>query len=340
MRKKLGVLFGTFVLLVAVAAGAWAVQYRMVDLWPISNDCSAAYGINDNGQVVGYFRAANCKPISSSYAFLWQNGVRKCLSHPYVDWGIAYSINNSGQIAGVHYDLYCNPHAALWENGTIQDICYGYAKSINDNGQVVGYSSNSFAFTWQNGTLQDLGTLSQHGSYAYSINNSGQIVGESWATDFPPHIRAILWQNGTMHSLGSCDGEAYGINDNGQIVGLAADANYNSFAFLWQNGVMQNLVPGFANAINNSGQVVGQSSNRHAFLWQNGTMQDLGTLGGNSSCAYDINSKGQIVGESIGKDGLEHAVLWDPIITPEPSSLLALVSGLGAFGILARRRRK
>ena len=44
-----------------------------------------------------------------------------------------------------------------------------------------------------------------------------------------------------------------------------------------------------AYSINDDGQVVGYAAN-HAFLWQNGVMTDLGTLGGNSSGASAINA--------------------------------------------------
>ncbi len=56
----------------------------------------------------------------------------------------------------------------------------------------------------------------------------------------------------------------------------------------------------YAQAINNSGQVVGYGSTTtnggttHAFLYKNGVMQDL--ILNDESCAYGINSIGQIVG--------------------------------------------
>ncbi|MDQ3137275.1 MAG: hypothetical protein M3Q93_06790, partial [Gemmatimonadota bacterium] len=48
----------------------------------------------------------------------------------------------------------------------------------------------------------------------------------------------------------------------------------------------------------------------HAFLWQNGTMKDLGTLGGDYSRAFGINSLGEVVGESKTADGRTHAFRW------------------------------
>jgi probable HAF family extracellular repeat protein len=71
----------------------------------------------------------------------------------------------------------------------------------------------------------------------------------------------------------------------------------------------------WANAINESGQVVGDSytaaGDQHGFLWQNGTMTDLGTLGGARSYAGDINDAGQVVGGAQPAGATIHrAYLW------------------------------
>jgi probable HAF family extracellular repeat protein len=79
----------------------------------------------------------------------------------------------------------------------------------------------------------------------------------------------------------------------------------------------------YAYAINDSGQVVGQSftadSQARAFLWdKDNGMQDLGVLEipGNPgrpyySCATGINNSGQVVGYSGYADGPEYAFLWE-----------------------------
>lgn len=81
---------------------------------------------------------------------------------------------------------------------------FSFASAINDAGQVVGYSSitsgQPHAFLWQNGTINDLGSLGGDLSQAYGINNKGQVVGWAYTNN---GNRAFLWQNGTMNDLGT-----------------------------------------------------------------------------------------------------------------------------------------
>jgi probable HAF family extracellular repeat protein len=77
------------------------------------------------------------------------------------------------------------------------------------------------------------------------------------------------------------------------------------------------------NAINDAGQIVGsKGSKSHAILWDKGKITNLGTLGRRYSYAYDINNKGQVVGEVKTKKGIEHAFLWQN----------GVMKGLGTLG--------
>jgi len=183
------------------------------------------------------------------------------------------------------------------------------AYAINDAGQIVGVSDvdrdERHAFLWQNGIMVDLGTMSS----ARDINNIGQVVGYG-------KNDAVLWQDGVMVELENAS-EAHAINDAGVVVG-----GYQN-AWFWENGNVTELgtlggTYSKATAINNNGQVVGESryspdsSGEHAFLWSKGTgMIDLGTLGGTTSYARDINDSGQVVGGSNTADGEGYAFLWD-----------------------------
>src|SRR2546422_420141 len=101
---------------------------------------------------------------------------------------------------------------------------------------------------------------------------------------------------------------AHGISDTGLVVGESEDASHVMHAFLWQTGVMTDLGPGVAFAVNGHGQAVGcgfptsPSPPCHAVLWQDGRMEDLGTLAGRSGSAYGINDAGQVGGISIAAD--------------------------------------
>ncbi|MGA8620713.1 MAG: hypothetical protein WB660_19580 [Candidatus Sulfotelmatobacter sp.] len=72
-------------------------------------------------------------------------------------------------------------------------------------------------------------------------------------------------------------------------------------------GTLPGDILSIAYAINDQGQIVGQSiaanGNSRAFIWQNGVMTDLNTLiapGSSLSLLYanDINDQGEIVGQA------------------------------------------
>lgn len=191
---------------------------------------------------------------------------------------------------------------------------------INDSSAIVGYAINSIgqdrAILWQNKVMTDLGA-----SYAFGINNHGQVVGTGLPSNVGLH--AFVWQNGTMQDLGTfggSNGQAYGINDFGTIAGyMSTNENGGTqYPLIWKNGNMTDLgLPGgAAYAINNLDQVVGRTPGGQAFLWANHSLKDIGTLGGLTSQAQDINDSGQVVGYSdtvntgLVRDRRPHAFLY------------------------------
>jgi probable HAF family extracellular repeat protein len=226
---------------------------------------------------------------------------------------------------------------------------YLIPEAINNQGQVVGRGTTTDhqwrGFLWADGKLQVLGTLGGQSSIAMDINEQGQIAG--WATtaasDFLAH--GVMWTKETILDLGSLPGgdggNAYGINDLGQIVGGAGNP-YR--AFIWANGSLQDLgVPPFSVAlgINSTGQVVGEMSmadGPHAFLWTQGRIQDLGSIGApwRDLC---INEAGQVagsVGVKVGELYRSRAVRWTGGVKQDLGSLpggnWSSVGGINAAG--------
>jgi probable HAF family extracellular repeat protein len=142
---------------------------------------------------------------------------------------------------------------------------------------------------------------------------------------------------------------AYGINDQGQVVGDSDQIG----AFLWQHGTMVPL--GFAEAfgINDAGQIVGSGpgdgGETSAFLWEDGHTYDLDALVGVTAgwrigFAEAINDRGQIVcmaSRAYGEDPI-HALLLTPDSVPKPGvpGMLARLVFAGGVGFLRRRHAR
>jgi probable HAF family extracellular repeat protein len=217
----------------------------------------------------------------------------------------------------------------------------------------------SHAFLWREETLTDLGALpGVNSSIPSQINKHGNVVGTSQnglidPLTGSPESRAVLWHEAEIADLGTLGGNesgADGINNRDQIIGVALNAIPDPFsfvggtqtrAFLWQDGVMQDLgtlggPDAFAQYVNDRGQVTGFSytSNKPTssgvpqidpFFWDNGmaTMQDLGSLGGTVGQVNDLNNRGQVIGTmNLAGDAFQHGFLWDK----------GVLTDLGTFG--------
>jgi len=281
-----------------------------------------ALGINEADDVVGYGYNAS----GLSRAILWQNGNPTDLGTLGGTESGAYGINDRGQVVGWSYNATGQQHAFLWDQGNMTDLgtlpggSFSTANAINEAGQVVGAgdvaSGVVHAFLWQSGTMTDLGPGSANG-----INDVGQVVGTSGS-------HAALWENGGMVDLGW--GSASSINHAGQIVGYSVGSG-EIHGFLWYHGNATDLgtspndTSSQAVGINRDGHAVGFSGDQaHAVLWTlpritppsppRFPMRNLGFLPAYnfSSIAYGVNDVGQVVGTSLGANGVGgHAFLWD-----------------------------
>src|SRR5947209_6492546 len=250
---------------------------KLTDLGAIpGNNSSSVLFVNARGEAVGLSETGRIDPVLGSPevgAVVWKGG--KIIRLPTLGGreSVAGSVNNRGQVVG-------------FTTNTVRDhVAHGLG-----GGTPTGTQARAFLWTQAAG-MTDLGTLGGPDSAAFSVNSRGQVAGSSFAhvkakpiTGTPPE-HPFLWTRGR------------GMRDLGTLGGTAA-------------------FPSEGVNLNDRGEVVGQSDVRydtafHAFLWNGSRMLDLGTFGGTYSGANAINQAGEVVGfAQVTAGGTCRAFLW------------------------------
>lgn len=237
-------------------------------------------------------------------------------------------INDSGVIVGSTFDHQPEDmpeylhRGFIWKQGTIALLPQldGYrsadAWQVNENGQIVGraflineLNDGSRTVIWEGENVTDAAPSHDEGRNAFecAINNHGNFGGALQAGNERPPFVVI---EGNLQSITTSTGKTSGLNDHNEAVGTfwsQQDATWR--AFVW------NPLDGFrkvddladksglatAHGINDKGVIIGRrwaSGLDQAYIYSAGAVTDLGTFGGPRSTPFDLNEKGQVVGEA------------------------------------------
>lgn len=228
------------------------------------------------------------------------------------------------------------PRYQVTDLGITPFIADNTSLSIDDAGVVGLWRTNASgaaqAAEWRDGKTTVFALPAGYLS-SVSRSHSGAVVA-GWAStssnsvDSLATTRAFVARGGkltVLKTLGGRDGQAFGVNSKGLVVGASQTKQRNRHAFALRSGAMLDLglLPGgrssAAYAVNADGIIVGSADlptpgtqifMNHAVVWRGGKIFDLGLLpGGRWAIATAINRKGDIVGlAASGPD--THAFLY------------------------------
>jgi probable HAF family extracellular repeat protein len=283
---------------------------------PVAGVTPIANGVNDLGQIVGFYSTA------SSHGFLYSGGSYMAIDDPHADSIIgteAFGINDAGQIVGQYFDGSVL-HGFVDTNGSFANIdppgsTQTQAYAINNAGVIAGsyfdgaqhgFIDNNGSFTTLNDPSADSG-----GTFALGINDHDEVVGYYMRAGVK---NGFLWRDGVFTDLEQTQAAAEldifstvadGITDSGQIVGYAL-----------QNGTAETL--GFITSALRVAPGDFSGDNRSDLLWR----QSSGTL-----VLWEMNGGTIVASPTVTLD--PHGVIAVPQ-SSTPDSSWSIV-GIGDF---------
>jgi probable HAF family extracellular repeat protein len=288
------------------------------------------------GALLGAMVAAQATTLAQSSEYTLTN-----LGIPVgADTIIGLRMNNSGHVAG--YSIYYGQLDSL--KGWVWTPSGGFtvpppppgmpwdrfaAKDISDTGILAGDGGGDSGPGWryENGVYTIIDLVPGTGAARLGgVNNAGDVAGTGFDGSIATPDKAWLDINGTgLFNLtpGTSGGRATGINNAGQVCGYTQGPLEGFEALRWdENGGTQflgtlGLSFSFANAINDSGQVVGSAKSANgnigkAWIYTDGVgQQEIPAPPGETVTAVGINNQGHVVGWTHAS-GPDIGWLWTP----------------------------
>ena len=342
----------TFLLLGGIAAGAARAgsagsNYTVTELGTLGGAESAAYGLNDSNQVVGWSNAAN----GQKHAFRWSQGAMVDLGTLGGEASVAWAINNTGVIVGESLPTgqtgTTNYRAFIYQNRQMTPLAtlggtWSVAYDINESGVIAGLSYNNLqreqAVTWSGGAITNIdeaGGATDQRTRAYGLNDAGAVTGWGYTPLGGPN-NAFRYSGGQWLQIGGFgqfeNAEAYDIGSSGIVVGSSAPpsgGNWQAAVWLPANptlAVILGSLDGYdlaeLNDINGDDHAVGRAYvdnvQSRAIYYDGQTLLDLNDFlppdfEGVLIDAREINEDGVIAATASSK-GVRRAVLLKPAI--------------------------
>ena len=297
--------------LALIPSVAWAVSYTFetfdvptaVETW--------AQGINDSGQVSGYFMLNHT--VTPVHGFMRSaSGSITTFDYTSADCPFpetrAFAINGSGQVAG-----YCI--------GGKYGYHFGFVRSTDGLTYTPIDDPN----------VEHLFDFDVSGTSATGVNDSGQVTGYytvlAATHGFLTNSDHTQFTTIDDPSANADTTRAIGINNSGQVTGYyVSGPGYHGFVRNADGSFTQFEVPNsilgytYAYGINNSGQVVGsyKGADNHFYGFMRSadglTYSKIDYPSASLTYAYGVNNNGQVTGIYKLTDGIVHGFIATPVV--------------------------
>jgi uncharacterized membrane protein len=229
---------------------------------------------------------------------------RAAATYEVIDLGVVpaindggWDVNDSGLVAGTAWFGASSRKAFAFKDGKGWFLGDDFlVHGLNNAGQIIANKRAGQCYLYTQGSWMDV----PFSSGVYDINDRGLLFGTNYEAS-GWHAAIYEPSLGLMTDIGALPGHetsnAGGLNNAGQAVGWCA-----STAYLYEDGDLIDLGRGYAQEINDLGDVVGYSGTMElGFVYHDGSFSYLSPFGtplaGPAVCQpYDVNDLGVAVG--------------------------------------------